>query len=244
MKNRCGETPLENETLPPEHVAIIMDGNRRWAKERGFSTAVGYWQGAQALFRVLESASALGIKVLTVYAFSTENWKRPAVEVHMIMRLLYIHLNSRKSMMIQNGVKLRAIGDLTPLPQKLLSCLEEIQQATSGGEKIELILAINYGARDEIRRAVIKMITDHESGSLQKDQICESLISHYLDTAGLKDPDLVIRTSGESRLSNFLLWQSSYSELYITTTLWPDFDQGHLKEAITAFQKRSRRIGC
>ncbi|CAM0117838.1 Isoprenyl transferase [Rhabdochlamydiaceae symbiont of Dictyostelium giganteum] len=232
------------KALLPHHVAIIMDGNRRWAKQRGLPSLVGHWQGAQALFRTVQSAIHLGVKVLTVYTFSTENWSRSLEEIQIIMTLLRIHLNSRKAQMIKEGVRVKTIGDLSRLPVKLITCLEEITKSTSQGKNIDLVLAINYGARDDMRRAFMQMMEDHEKGHLKKEEITETLIGRYLDTASWKDPDLIIRTSGEHRLSNFLLWQSSYSELYITNTLWPDFDEGHLKEAITEFQKRNRRIGC
>lgn len=228
----------------PKHIAIIMDGNRRWAKNQGLLSMVGHWHGAEALTKIVESASSLGVKVLTVYAFSTENWNRSPDEVDSIMQLFRMYLIGQKDRMIREGVRLGTIGDLRRLPAAVKETLDDVKKATSAGDKLDLVLAINYGARDDIKRAFISIAHDCEQGRLQKEDITEALISRYLDTAPWGDPDLLIRTSGESRLSNFLLWQISYSEVYITDVLWPDFDELELIKAIAAYQKRVRRIGC
>lgn len=228
----------------PRHIAIIMDGNRRWAKKQGLPSVVGHWHGAQSLSKIVEVASALGVKVLTVYAFSTENWSRTQEEVDSIMELFRMYLTGQKERMIKEGVRLGTIGDLSRLPPRVKETLDDVKRATSSGDKIDLVLAINYGARDDIRRALVSILDDCQKGRLQKEDITEALIARYLDTAPWGDPQLLIRTSGENRLSNFLLWQISYAEVYITDVLWPDFDEHELSKAIAEFQKRARRIGC
>ena len=235
--------PPETETgRVPRHVAIIMDGNRRWAKKRGLPTAAGHWQGAEALCNLVSVAADMGIKVLTVYTFSTENWKRTLEEVGSLMELLKIYLLRQKSRMVAEGVRLGVIGDLEKLPADVREIVEVVKQATAGGERIELVLALNYGGRDEIRRAVVSIADACVQGKLQKEEITEEVISAHLDMT--QDPELLIRTSGESRVSNFLLWQISYAEVYITDVLWPDFNESHLRAAVTEFQKRMRRTGC
>ncbi len=228
----------------PKHIAIIMDGNRRWAKNQGLLSMVGHWHGAEALTKIVESASAMGVKVLTVYAFSTENWNRTPEEVDSIMQLFRMYLIGQKDRMVREGVRLGTIGDARKLPPQVKETLDEVKKATSAGDKIDLVLALNYGARDDIKRALVTIVEDCELGRIQKEDITEALISRYLDTAPWGDPDLLIRTSGESRLSNFLLWQISYTEVYITDVLWPDFDERELTKAIATFQKRTRRVGC
>jgi undecaprenyl diphosphate synthase len=186
----------------------------------------------------------MGVKVLTVYAFSTENWNRTPDEVDSIMQLFRMYLIGQKDRMVREGVRLGTIGDARKLPPQVKETLDEVKKATSAGDKIDLVLALNYGARDDIKRAMVTIVEDCERGRIQKEDITEALISRYLDTAPWGDPDLLIRTSGESRLSNFLLWQISYTEVYITDVLWPDFDEQELTKAVATYQKRMRRIGC
>ena len=228
----------------PKHIAIIMDGNRRWAKNQGLLSMVGHWHGAEALTKIVEAASSMGVKVLTVYAFSTENWNRTPEEVDSIMQLFRMYLIGQKERMVREGVRLGTIGDVRKLPTQVKETLDDVKKATSGGDKIDLVLALNYGARDDIKRALVTIVEDCERGRIQKEDITEALISRYLDTAPWGDPDLLIRTSGENRLSNFLLWQISYTEVYITDVLWPDFDEQELTRAVAVFQKRVRRVGC
>lgn len=227
----------------PQHVAIIMDGNRRWAKKRFFSTALGHSKGVDALMESVKAAKELGIKVLTVYGFSTENWKRSKLEVKILLEIFEQALLKHTEPMVQNGVRLHSIGDVSPFPSRFIDKLEESKERTSHCDGIDLVLALNYGGRDELRRAVSSIADDLEAGKLKKNQIDEELISSYLDTAKWNDPDLLIRTSGENRVSNFLLWQLSYSELYVTNQLWPDFSPENLLDAVLEYQNRERRLG-
>jgi undecaprenyl diphosphate synthase len=227
----------------PYHVAIIMDGNRRWAKQKHVPTALGHWKGAEALTTIVKAASNLGIKVLTVYAFSTENWARHQDEVDDLMHLFETYLLKQKESMIEQGVKLDAIGDLSRLPQRLLKVFLDVKQATCLGKSIELVLALSYGGRNEILRGVKTVIEACEQGELNKADLDEKMFSRYLDTAAWPDPDLLIRTSGESRLSNFLLWQLCYTEVVITEVLWPDFSCKNLEEAVKEYRTRKRRKG-
>ncbi|MBX9923090.1 MAG: di-trans,poly-cis-decaprenylcistransferase [Rhabdochlamydiaceae bacterium] len=229
--------------LIPEHVAIIMDGNRRWAKLRGFPPVYGHWKGAEVLTEILRFASKLGVKVLTVYAFSTENWSRSPKEIDQLMRLISFYLRKKRKSMIEESVRLETIGDLSRLPDFVREKLRQVKEDTASGSKIRLVLALNYGSRDEIKRAVEKIADDLKSEKIVRNQISEELISSYLDTASLGDPSLFIRTSGEQRLSNFLLWQLSYTEVYLTKVLWPDFKPIDLLDAIFEFQRRERRLG-
>lgn len=230
-------------TRIPHHIAIIMDGNRRWAKKQGLSAMVGHWKGAEVLCSIVESAANLGVKVLTVYAFSTENWNRNSEEVEDLMKLFEMYLRSQKKHMVDSGVRLDAIGDLEKLPLFVKKTLQEVKDATASCSRIELVLALNYGARDDIKRALVSIIDDIDQGYLKKDDVSEKIIASYLDTASWDDPDLLIRTSGEKRLSNFLLWQISYTEVHYIDILWPEFDENALIDAIIEFQKRDRRIG-
>jgi undecaprenyl diphosphate synthase len=228
----------------PHHVAVIMDGNRRWAKDRDMPTAFGHWKGAEALTEIVQAASDMGIKILTVYAFSTENWARNKEEVDYLMQLFETYLLQQKDLMVEKGVKLDAIGDLTRLPDRLLKVFQDVKQATREGKKIELVLALSYGGRDEILRGVRSLVEDVQKGHLDKHQLDEKLFSKYLDTAKWPDPDLLIRTSGENRLSNFLLWQLCYTEVVITDVLWPDFLFNNLQDAVNEYRSRKRRRGC
>lgn len=237
------ELTLVKQKRVPHHIAIIMDGNRRWAKMQGLPPMFGHWKGAEVLTSVVRAASELGVKVLTVYAFSTENWGRSFEEVDALMHLFNHYLISQRESMVGEGVRLEAIGDLKKLPLFVKETLAETKEATAGGTKIDLILALNYGGRDDIRRAVVSMVEDYENGRLLKEQISEEAISRYLDTAKWPDPDILVRTSGEKRQSNFLLWQLSYSEFYHTEVLWPDFTERDLLLAVREFQSRERRLG-
>lgn len=227
----------------PQHVAIIMDGNRRWAKKHSCHSSSGHWEGTDVLMNAVKAAKELGIKALTVYAFSTENWTRTEKEVDLLMELFEISLRNKRSSMIENGVRLHHIGNPSRFPPSFLNVLEETKRATAHNTHIDLILALNYGGRDDIRRALYSIIEDVEKGKLSKEHICEQTIGSYLDTSPWPDPELLIRTSGEFRLSNFLLWQISYTEVYVTDTLWPDFTPHHLLKALKDYQKRSRRLG-
>jgi undecaprenyl diphosphate synthase len=227
----------------PQHIAIIMDGNRRWARRQGLPPTVGHWKGADNLTQIVRAASEIGIKTLTVFSFSTENWGRTKEEVDALMHLFKVYLERQRGPMIREGVRLEAIGDLSRLPASVLHELNLSRSCTAHCKKIDLVLAINYGGRDDIRRAFVAMMDDVEKGRLAKEQVSEQLISQYLDTARWPDPNLLIRTSGEKRQSNFLLWQLSYSEFFHTEVLWPDFDEHELLQAVRDFQERQRRIG-
>ena len=226
----------------PKHIGIIMDGNGRWAKKRFLPRAMGHRQGAQALDKLTKEAEGLGVEYITVYAFSTENWKRSKDEVDSIMGLLreYINrfFNDKKSIL-----KIRSAGDLTALSPDLQADIEKLKEQSKDRPGMTLTIAINYGGRDEIRRAVTKIAEDEKAGKIQPEDINDQMISDNLDTAGIPDPELIIRTSGEFRTSNFLMWQSAYSEYYITDKLWPDFNVEDLKDAIKAYQTRDRRFG-
>ena len=238
--------PISNDDFLkniPRHVAIIMDGNRRWAKKRFLPVSEGHRKGAETLSKVIKIASDTGVRVLTVYAFSTENWSRPKLEVAILLDLLKFYLLRERNNMIKNGIKLESIGDLTPFPSDLKLVLEETKQATASGSRIQLVLALNYGGRDDLKRAMIGIIKDMELGLLSKSDLSEALISSRLGTAPFGDPDLLIRSSGEKRMSNFLLWQISYSELFLTDVLWPDFSEGDFAKAVFEYQKRDRRLG-
>lgn len=237
------ELSLLNPRLIPEHVAIIMDGNRRWAKRESLQPMAGHWRGADALTQIVKAAGELGVKVLTVYAFSTENWKRPSLEVKALLRLLKTYLLRQTRIMVEGGIRFRVIGDVSRFPVDIREVIEQTLLATAECNRLELVVGLNYGARDEIKRAVQAIAADCLSEQLLPEAITEKLISSYLDTAGWKDPDLLIRTSGESRVSNFLLWQISYSEVVLTETLWPDFGPKNLLKAILEYQKREVRKG-
>lgn len=234
---------LVRELPIPKHVAIIMDGNRRWAKKQKVPLMAGHWKGAETLSSIVRAAGELGIEVLTVYAFSTENWKRPPIEVSALMRLFKTHLIKQRDVMIEEGVRLNVIGDTSRFPREVRKTLEETIGATSSGKKMDLVIALNYGGRDEIKRAIHQIIEDCMSEKLEAGTLSEEVISSYLDTGKWDDPELLIRTSGEVRLSNFLLWQISYSEIVLTDVLWPEFTKQDLLKAIHEYQRRELRIG-
>ena len=232
-----------NPLTIPNHVAIIMDGNRRWAKQQGLPSMMGHWEGPEVLTEVVRAASEIGIKTLTVYSFSTENWARSDQEVETLMNIFELYLLRNQECMIRDGIRLDAIGDLSRLPPPVQRAFNQTKKATEQCSKINLILALNYGGRDEIRRAVVKIIEAHEKTNFRPEDVTEELIAKHLDTGRWGDPDLLIRTSGELRVSNFLLWQISYSEIYVSDVLWPNFTPRHLFEAVFAYQRRNRRMG-
>lgn len=227
----------------PHHIAIIPDGNRRWAKKRLSSVQEGHREGADTLMEIVKAAQELMVKEITFYSFSTENWNRSPEEVMALMILFTTYLMEQTEDMVHSEIKLETIGDLSGLPSFLQEAIHETKSATQNCHKIRLILALNYGSRDEICRAFRAMLKDYDQQQLYKEDINEATISRYLDTHQWDDPDLVIRTSGELRISNFLLWQISYSEIHLAPVLWPDFTPQHLIEAILDFQGRKRRWG-
>ena len=235
---------IDGEELEiPTHVAIIMDGNGRWAKKRLLPRNMGHRQGEKVLEQICRDAAELGIRYLTVYAFSTENWKRSTEEVTGIMNLLRNYLTNCVERASKDGLRIRVIGDRSALDADIVEMLEHAEQETAKFDKLDFTIALNYGGRDELRRASVKLAKQVQQGVLSPDQITEELISQTLDTAELPDPDLLIRTSGELRLSNYLIWQLAYAEFYFTDTLWPDFDMESLKEAVRYYNGRERRFG-
>ena len=235
---------IDGEELEiPTHVAIIMDGNGRWAKKRLLPRNMGQRQGAKVLEQICRDAAELGIRYLTVYAFSTENWKRSTEEVTGIMNLLRNYLTNCVERASKDGLRIRVIGDRSALDADIVEMLEHAERETAKFDKLDFTIALNYGGRDELRRASVKLAKQVQQGVLSPDQITEELISQTLDTAELPDPDLLIRTSGELRLSNYLIWQLAYAEFYFTDTLWPDFDMESLKEAVRYYNGRERRFG-
>ncbi len=227
----------------PKHVAIIPDGNRRWAKKEEFSSTEGHACGADILMDVVKSGKELGIKTMTFYTFSTENWHRSEEEVQGLLWLLQSYLSSKCNEMIESGIRFYTIGDLSGLPKDLRCTIEETKLLTESCDKIEMVLAVNYGSRDEICRAIKAIALDYSDDKISLKNITTELISTYLDTKKWQDPELLIRTSGEMRISNFLLWQLSYSEIYVSNVLWPDYTPEHLFQAIYNYQKRQRRLG-
>ncbi|HUV95556.1 MAG TPA: isoprenyl transferase [Anaerolineae bacterium] len=237
----CGRGDSERAGLVrvPRHVAIIMDGNGRWARARGLPRVAGHRAGTESLRRVLRAAIEFGIEILTIYAFSTENWERPQQEVRALMGLVEHVVDSEIDELNENGVKIRHVGRVQGLAPRLLDKIRDAQELTKQNSRLVLNVAFNYGGRAEIVDAVREIVVE----GLPPDQIDERAISRRLATAGLPDPDLVIRTGGEMRLSNFLVWQSAYAEFYSTPTFWPDFDRNELHKALLAYQQRDRRFG-
>jgi undecaprenyl diphosphate synthase len=227
----------------PDHVAIIMDGNGRWAKQRGLDRIFGHQQGVVALRTVIEASAELGIKFLTLYAFSNENWGRPDDEVTALMGIMVDSLNNETSTLLKNNIRLKAIGDFNRLGKDVKERLNETMNLTSGCTGLILIVALSYSSRWEITEAAKRMSVDLNNGNLKLDSANEEDFEKYLTTSGIPDPELMIRTSGELRISNFLLWQLAYTELYFTDKLWPDFGKEDLYKAIIDFQKRERRFG-
>ena len=226
----------------PNHIAIILDGNGRWAKSKGMPRSYGHVKGCENLEDICEVAKELGVKYLTVYAFSTENWKRSREEVEGLMRLFRNYLKKCIKISQKNHMRVRVIGDPTAFDQDIQDKIRELEEFSKDFDELHFQIALNYGSRDEITRAVNKMLEDQKEGRLQG-PVTEETISDYLDTAGLPDPDLLIRTSGELRLSNYLLWQLAYTEIVVTDCLWPDFNQEELEKAIVQYNKRDRRFG-
>ena len=247
---------MNEETLPgrdllaelragdvPRHVAVIMDGNGRWARRQGLPRWEGHRAGMRAVREVIEGAIEAGLRHLTLYAFSQENWARPKVEVAALMELLREYVEREKEELVENGVRVSVFGDRSRLSDATESSISELERATRGGEALDLHLAISYGSRSELTHAVRELARRCVSGELTPEEIDENEVAGALYTSAWPDPDLLIRTSGEMRVSNFLLWQIAYAELYVTEVLWPDFDRGDLFEAILDFQRRDRRFG-
>ncbi|SFW70216.1 undecaprenyl diphosphate synthase [Sinomicrobium oceani] len=233
---------IDKERLP-EHIAIIMDGNGRWAKQRGKLRVFGHEQGASAVREVVEGCAELGVKNLTLYAFSTENWNRPKLEVEMLMKLLIASLRKELKTLNKNNIRLQAIGRLESMPASVSRKLQEVIEKTKDNDRMTLTLALSYGSRDELKNAVQAISFKVKNNIISAEDIDESVINEHLYTHNLPDVDLLIRTSGEVRISNFLLWQIAYAELYFTETLWPDFNKEQLYEAILNYQNRERRFG-
>ncbi|MGF7230820.1 isoprenyl transferase [Arachidicoccus sp.] len=232
-----------NKEQLPKHVAIIMDGNGRWAQEKGEDRLYGHFHGVNSVRAVAEGASEIGIEYLTLYAFSTENWDRPQQEVNGLMELLIQTIRKEVPTLNENNIRLRVIGDLTMLPQAAQDEMNEALIETQQNSGLKLILALSYSSRWELAFAIRNMAKDIECGKLSSEQINQTIIEKYLTTSGIPDPELLIRTGGERRVSNFLLYQIAYTELYFTDTKWPDFDKEKLFEAIVAYQNRERRFG-
>ena len=227
----------------PQHVAIILDGNGRWAKAKGMPRNYGHAQGSKIVEKICEEAWCMGIKYLTVYAFSTENWNRPKEEVNALMKLLRNYMKTCLKTAAKNDMKVRVIGDITKLDEDIQKRILELEEATKNNGGLNFQIAINYGSRDEITRAVRTLAEDVKEGKLMPEEVNEACIERYLDTHDIPDPDLLIRTSGEQRLSNYLLWQLAYTEFYFTDVPWPDFSKQELEKAIEQYNRRDRRYG-
>ena len=234
---------METGRKIPQHMAIILDGNGRWAKAKGMPRNYGHTAGARNVETVCQAAHDLGVKYVTMYAFSTENWNRPEGEVEALMKLLESYLKNCIKTADKNNMRVRVIGDTTRLSERFQERIRELEAASAKNDGLNLQIAINYGSRDEMTRAMRRMSEDVAAGKRKPEEITESVFEEYLDTAGIPDPDLLIRTSGELRLSNFLLWQLAYSEFYFTDVPWPDFHKEELERAIEAYNKRDRRFG-
>lgn len=235
---------IDSSLVLPRHIGIIMDGNGRWAQKRGLPRTAGHKMGIESLKKIVSFSGDIGIEVLTVYAFSTENWKRPQEEVSILMSLIIEYIKRELEVLHKNGVKINPIGEYKKLPIKTVVEIEKAIEKTKNNTKLTLNVALNYGSRDELVQGFRKITEKIIDGELSPDQIDEKLISENLYTYGQPDPDLIIRPSGEKRLSNFLMWQSAYSELWFSDVLWPDFSEEHLIEAIKDYNKRDRRFGA
>lgn len=234
---------MENDLKIPRHVAVILDGNGRWAKAKGMPRTFGHAQGAKVVEDMLEVVDKKGIEYFTVYAFSTENWNRPKDEVDVLMKLLRKHMIGCIKRAAKNNMRVLVIGDKTKLDEDIKKSIEEVEEVTKNNTGLHFQVAINYGGRDEMIRAMRKMAADIKKDKVQPEEINEEKFQEYLDTYDCPDPDLMIRTSGEQRLSNFLLWQMAYTEFYFTDVAWPDFNEAELDRAILAYNKRNRRYG-
>jgi undecaprenyl diphosphate synthase len=235
--------PPPPDVRVPRHVAIIMDGNGRWATERGLPRTAGHEAGADSVREVVRACRKLGVRYLTLYSFSTENWSRPGDEVEALMVLLARYLVEERGEMLDNGVRLQGIGEIERLPDHVKQLLTEATRLTAHNDQLVLTLALSYGSRAEIVDAVRRIAAEVAAGTLEAGDIDDQVVSEHLWTAGVPDPDLLVRTSGELRLSNFLLWQVAYSELYVTDVMWPDFRRPHLERALEAYAGRQRRFG-
>ncbi|WP_353859113.1 isoprenyl transferase [Azospirillum formosense] len=229
---------------PPAHVAVIMDGNGRWAKSRGLPRTAGHKKGVDAVRRTVEAAGELGIGYLTIFSFSSENWRRPEEEVSDLMQLLRFYLRSEIADLHRNGVRLRVIGDRARLSKDIVSLIDNAENLTRDNRKLTLVVALSYGSRQEITLAARRLAEEVKAGTLDPADITEDRLSERLFTADIPDPDLIVRTSGEKRISNFLLWQAAYAELVFVDTLWPDFSKRDLEAAIEEFHRRERRFGA
>ena len=227
-----------------QHVAIIMDGNGRWAQQRGRPRLVGHHAGAKRIREIVAACPAVGVKFLTIFAFSTENWKRTQAEVSGLMRLFKRYIRKESQDLIDDGVRVRFIGDRMNLDEQLVSVMDELELVTANNTEVNLTIALNYGGRDEVTRAVKRLAHEVEQGRLAPQQVSAKVLAGFLDTHFLPDPDLVIRTSGEARISNFLLWQSAYSEYEFVDTLWPDFTATEFIRLVNKFGSRERRFGA
>ena len=237
---------MENDLqglVVPKHIAIILDGNGRWAKKRGLPRSMGHKEGCVTVEKTVEIAARMGVEYLTVYGFSTENWKRSSEEVGALMQLFRFYMVRLLKTAKANNVRVRMIGERSRFAQDIIDGINRLEEETKDNTGLTFVIAVNYGGRDEITRAVRRMGEACRLGNLDPQTITESTVASYLDTAGMPDPDLLIRTSGDLRLSNYLLWQLAYSEIYITDCLWPDFDRAELVKAIEAYNKRDRRFG-
>jgi undecaprenyl diphosphate synthase len=236
------KSQIDRDKLP-RHIAVIMDGNGRWAKRQGHNRVFGHKHGVKAVRETVEASAELGIQYLTLYAFSTENWSRPKMEVDALMELLVRTIKSEVKTLMKNDIRLAVIGKTDMLPERSRNRLAEAMEETKNNKRMTLVLALSYSSKWEITEAIRQIAEDAKSGKLDPASINEQTLSEHLSTKGMPDPELMIRTSGEQRISNFLLWQLAYSELYFTETLWPDFRKEHLYEAIVDYQQRERRFG-
>lgn len=234
---------LDTNAVIPAHVALILDGNGRWAKKRGLPRTMGHKEGCVTVEKTVEIAARMGIRYLTVYGFSTENWKRSEDEVGALMQLFRYYMVRLLKIASANNVRVKMIGDRSRFAKDIIAGINRLENETKDNTGLTFVIAVNYGGRDEIRRAAAKLAADAARGTLDLDTVTEDVFAAYLDTAGIPDPDLLIRTSGELRLSNYLLWQLAYTELYVTDCLWPDFSQEELEKAILQYNKRDRRFG-
>ncbi|MEL7219873.1 MAG: isoprenyl transferase [Bacteroidota bacterium] len=232
-----------DETRLPQHIAVIMDGNGRWAKEKGQARVFGHRNGVKSVREVTEAAAEIGIKYLTLYAFSTENWSRPKLEVSALMRLLVETVYQETNTLMENNIRLQAIGEIDKLPKATYEALVEAMENTKDNTRMTLVLALNYSGRWDITQAAQRMAADARKGQLHETEIDADQIRQYLSTRDMPDPEFLIRTSGESRISNFLLWELAYAELYFSSVYWPDFRKNNFYEAIVNFQQRERRFG-
>lgn len=234
---------LDENMVIPQHVALILDGNGRWAKKRGLPRSLGHKEGCATLEKIVEISARMGIGYLTIYGFSTENWKRSAEEVGALMQLFRYYIGRLLKTASANNVRVRMIGDRRRFDKDIIEGINRLEAETRDNTGMTFVMAVNYGGRDEIRRAAARLAKDAAAGLVDPESVDEGIFASYLDTAGMPDPDLMIRTSGELRLSNYLLWQLAYTELYVTDCLWPDFNKEELEQAIVQYNKRDRRFG-